>query len=222
MSSDLTRNLTWLLNLVGKNILNNVKIWIFQKLLLIEKAYYPSILTTCAYDDIFYLYNEKADKYIYVAINLDKVKKLIDTLISHKFPLYKVNIFTSFKYKSPYNYIHVMSFLPEHINEIFNSIHIISNVSLNYSDVLYDSLRKNPNMQNIKDLVCFVDNPMVSVRDGRLEKCTHTLKYIDKYDLMVREYINFDVLVALTAYLIYHRNDKLATKAKNKIMYQQL
>ena len=222
MSDNVTRNLTMLLNLVGKNILNNVKIWIFQKLLLIAKSYYATISITCEYDDIFYLYNEEADKYIYVAINPDKVKKFINTLISHEFPLHKCVIFTSFEYKSSYNNLHIITFSPERIDEIFNSILITSDVLLNYSCALYDRVRKNTNMQNIKDLVCFTNNPTILPKDGRLKKCMITLKYIDKYKLMVNDYINLDVLVALTVYLVHHQDNKPETKIKNNAKYQRL
>ena len=222
MRDNVMSNLKILVNIIGKNIFETVKISLYQKLLLIAKSYYLYIATTQPYKSLFALYSEEHDKYIYVTVKPDNVEKAINELITHKFPLHKCEIFPSFEQKSPYGNLHIKTFLPERIDEIFNSIPVTSNVSLNYSDALYDRVRKNPNIQNIKELVCFTDALPEPINDKQLKKCITTLKYIDKYNLMIGEYINLDVLVALTAYLVHHRDDPPVTKTKNGVKYKLL
>ena len=158
MSNDLINNLTILANLIGKNTLETAKISLYQKLLLIAKAYHKTISVTKEYDSLFALYNKEDDKYIYVTIKPDNLKKATNELIKHKFPLNKVEIFTSFEVPNPPNNLHIITFLLNNIEELFNSLHVTSNVSLNYSDTLFNRVRNDTNTQNIKNLVCFIDN----------------------------------------------------------------
>ena len=214
------RNLEVLAALIGKNNLRGPNISLYTKLVLIAKSRYANISITEPFDSLFTLHDTDDRTYTYVTVKPTNIKKVVGELIAHKFPLKKVVIF-SIEFVEVPKEITLHVFSKDQINQIINSINVSTEVKLNFSLELFNKVRNDLNIDDIKELVQF-QTPMPEIDKKHLKACMHTLKYIGEYDLVVGEFINADVLCALSAYIIYHQNDKPITKVKDSIKYHRL
>jgi len=202
-----------LVSLVGKNNILSEHVSLYEKLVLIAKVYFGSVAVTEGFDSIFTLYNRVENVYIYVAVKSERVNDLVTKLKKHKFPLYKVFLIctddvdiaglTRFK-----------KFTRDEVNKCFEDIKSDVHVRINYNQGVYDQVVKNICDQSkmeyvyslLTELITMSNNTRIYVIND-LKMYMHTLKYIDKYKLIVESngkfFINVDVLAALTAYMIY-------------------
>jgi len=202
-----------LVSLVGKSNILSGRVSLYEKLVLIAKVYFGSVALTEEFDSLFTLYNRAEDIYICVAVKSKRVSDLVMLLKERKFPIQKVflictddvDIIGPMRFKK---------FTRDEINRCFEDIKSDVQVKINYDRVIYDQVIKNIMDQDKMEYVYSLLTELITVsnntrvyNENDLKMYMHTLKYIDKYKLIVESrgtfFINVDLLAALTAYMIY-------------------
>ena len=204
-----------LVDLVGKNNLQSCHVSRHEKLVLIAKGYFRTVSLLEPFDSIFTLYNKEEDKYIYVTVR--GVDKFVTELKRCKFPLERVFVFCTDNVIVD-DSIDFRSFSRNEVDHYFDNTDSNSRVELNYDPLLYarvissvmkgyDNVDTMARVHQLLTQMITIESNTSSHDEDVLKKCMHTLKYIDKYMLIVKTesnyFVNVDVLTALTAYMIY-------------------
>ena len=207
-----------LVSLVGKSNILSKHVSLYEKLVLIAKVYFGSIALTEEFDSLFTLYNRAEDIYIYVAVKSKGVSDLVMLLQERKFPIQKVFLICTDDVEVC-DKLRFKKFTRNEVNKCFEDIKSDVQVKINYDQVIYDQVVENIRNQGkmecvyslLIELITMTNNVRV-YNENDHKMYMHTLKYIDKYKLIVESngkfFINVDVLAALTAYMI-HTKTKL-------------
>jgi len=211
-----------LISLVGKNNILSEHVSLYEKLVLIAKVYFGSVALTEEFESIFTLYNRAKDIYIYVAVKSESVSDLVLSLRKYRFPIQKVFLICTDDVDTAG--LRFKKFTRYEVNSCFEDIKSDVQVKINYDQEVYDQVVKNimdqGKMKYVYSLLAeliTVTNNMRVYNENDLKMYMHTLKYIDKYKLIIEAkgtfFINMDLLAALTAYMI-HTKTKLDERIK--------
>jgi len=225
-----------LVSLVGKNNILSEHVSLYEKLVLIAKVYFGSIAVTEGFDSIFTLYNKIENIYIYVAVRSEQVSDLAMSLKKYRFPLYRVFLICTDDVDTM-EITRFKKFTRDEVDECFKNIKSDVQVKINYDQNVYDRVIENIMKRDkieyvyslLIELITVVNNTRIYiVNDLKMYICT--LKYIDKYKLIVESggkyFINMDVLAALSAYMIYlktklgERNHKITANRNGSEYYR--
>jgi len=202
-----------LVSLVGKSNILSKHVSLYEKLVLIAKVYFGSVALTEEFDSLFTLYNRAEDIYICVAVKSKRVSDLLMLLKERKFPIQKVFLICTNDVDTV-GLMRFKKFTRDEINRCFEDIKSDVQVKINYNQVVYDQVIKNIMDQDKMEYVYSLLTELITVsnntrvyNENDLKMYMHTLKYIDKYKLIVESngtfFINVDMLAALSAYMIY-------------------
>jgi len=226
-----------LVSLVGKNTILSKHVSLYEKLVLIAKVYFGSVGLTEEFDSIFTLYNRAKDVYIYVAVKSERVSNLVSSLRECRFPIQKVFLICTDDVEVC-DKLRFKKFTRDEVNRCFEDIKSDLQVKINYNQEVYDQVVKNimdqSKMEHVYSLLTeliIVTNNIRVYNENDLKMYMHSLKYIDKYKLIIESngtfFINMDMLAALNAYMIYsmtkldEQNQKI-TVNRNGIEYHRL
>jgi len=211
-----------LVSLVGKNNILSEHVSLYEKLVLIAKVYFGSVALTEEFDSTFTMYNRVENVYIYVAVKSERVNDLVTKLKEHKFPLYKVFLICTDDVDTA-GLTRFKKFTRDEVNKCFEDIKSDVQVKINYDQGVYDQVVKNIMNQSkmehvyslLTELITMSNNSRIYIIND-LKMYMHTLKYIDKYKLIVESngkfFINIDVLAAYMIYIktkLDERNKKI-------------